>query len=29
MKGHVSRRGKTWVYWFDIDPDPLVATGEN
>jgi integrase len=23
MKGHVSRRGKTWAYWFDIDPDPL------
>lgn len=23
MKGHVSKRGKTWAYWFDIDPDPL------
>jgi integrase len=25
MKGHVSRRGKTWAYWFDIDPDPLTG----
>jgi integrase len=23
MRGHVSKRGKTWAYWFDIDPDPL------
>ncbi len=23
MKGHVAKRGKTWAYWFDIDPDPL------
>ena len=23
MKGHVSKRGKTWAYWFDIDLDPL------
>jgi integrase len=23
MKGHVSKRGKTWAFWFDIDPDPL------
>jgi hypothetical protein len=21
----VSRRGKTWAYWFDIDPDPLTG----
>ena len=25
MKGHVSRRGKTWAYWFDADPDPLTG----
>ena len=25
MKGHVSKRGKTWSYWFDIDPDPLTG----
>jgi hypothetical protein len=25
MKGHVSRRGKTWAYWFDIDADPLTG----
>jgi integrase len=25
MKGHVSRRGKSWAYWFDIDPDPLTG----
>jgi integrase len=25
MKGHVSRRGKTWAFWFDIDPDPLTG----
>jgi len=25
VKGHVSRRGKTWAYWFDIDPDPLTG----
>jgi integrase len=25
MKGHVSRRGKTWAYWFDIDPDLLTG----
>ena len=25
MKGHVSKRGKTWAYWFDIDPDPLTG----
>ena len=23
MKGHVSKRGNSWAYWFDIDPDPL------
>ena len=23
MKGHVSKRGSSWAYWFDIDPDPL------
>jgi integrase len=23
MKGHVSKRGNTWAYWFDTDPDPL------
>ncbi len=26
MKGHVARRGKSWAYWFDIDPDPLTGT---
>jgi integrase len=25
MKGHVSKRGNTWAYWFDIDPDPLTG----
>ena len=25
MKGHVSKRGKTWAYWFDIDPAPLTG----
>ena len=25
MKGHVSRRGTSWAYWFDIDPDPLTG----
>ena len=25
MKGHVSRRGKSWAYWFDIEPDPLTG----
>jgi hypothetical protein len=25
MKGYVSRRGKTWAFWFDIDPDPLTG----
>lgn len=25
MKGHVSKRGKSWAYWFDIDPDPLTG----
>jgi len=25
MKGHVTKRGKTWAYWFDIDPDPLTG----
>jgi hypothetical protein len=25
MKGHVSKRGKTWAYWFDIDSDPLTG----
>ena len=25
MKGHVAKRGKTWAYWFDIDPDPLTG----
>jgi integrase len=25
MKGHISKRGKTWAYWFDIDPDPLTG----
>jgi integrase len=25
MKGHVSKRGKTWAYWFDIDPNPLTG----
>src|SRR5215475_7046537 len=23
MKGHVYRRGKSWSYLFDIEPDPL------
>jgi integrase len=25
MKGHVSRRGNSFAYWFDIDPDPLTG----
>src|ERR1700757_1593191 len=25
MKGHVYRRGKTWSYLFDIEPDPLTG----
>ena len=25
MKGHVYKRGKTWAYWFDIEPDPLTG----
>ena len=25
MKGHVSKRGNSWAYWFDIDPDPLTG----
>jgi Arm DNA-binding domain len=25
VKGHVTKRGKTWAYWFDIDPDPLTG----
>jgi hypothetical protein len=25
MKGHVSKRGGSWAYWFDIDPDPLTG----
>jgi len=25
MKGHVSRRGNTFAYWFDVDPDPLTG----
>ena len=25
MKGHVYRRGKTWSFRFDIDPDPLTG----
>ncbi len=25
MKGHVSRRRKSWAYWFDIEPDPLTG----
>jgi len=25
MKGQVSRRGSSWAYWFDIDPDPLTG----
>jgi integrase len=25
MKGHVSKRGATFAYWFDIDPDPLTG----
>jgi integrase len=23
MKGHVSKRGNSWAYWFDIEPDSL------
>ena len=25
MKGHVDRRGKTYRYFFDGDPDPLTG----
>lgn len=25
MKGHVSKRGSSWAYWFDIDLDPLTG----
>src|SRR5215831_10321660 len=25
MKGHVYKRGRTWSYLFDIEPDPLTA----
>ena len=25
MKGHVYRRGKSWYYRFDIEPDPLTG----
>jgi integrase len=25
MKGHVAKRGKSFAYWFDIDPDPLTG----
>src|SRR3954470_13255412 len=25
MKGHVFKRGKTWTYIFDIEPDPLTG----
>jgi hypothetical protein len=25
MRGHVSKRGSSWAYWFDIDPDPLTG----
>ena len=25
MKGHVYKRGKTWYYRFDIEPDPLTG----
>jgi integrase len=25
MKGHVSKRGNRWAYWFDVDPDPLTG----
>jgi integrase len=25
MKGHVARRGSSFAYWFDIDPDPLTG----
>jgi integrase len=25
MKGHVYKRGKSWSYMFDIDPDPLTG----
>ena len=26
MKGHVYRRGKSWYYRFDIEPDPLTRS---
>ena len=25
MKGHVYKRGKSWSYLFDIEPDPLTG----
>lgn len=25
MKGHAWKRGKTWSYRFDVDPDPLTG----
>jgi hypothetical protein len=25
MKGHVYKRGKSWYYLFDIEPDPLTG----
>jgi hypothetical protein len=25
MKGHLSKRGTTRAYWFDITPDPLTG----
>ena len=25
MKGHVYKRGDTWTYRFDTDPDPLTG----
>jgi integrase len=25
MKGHVAKRGNSFAYWFDIDPDPLTG----
>ena len=25
MKGHVYKRGKSWYYRFDIEPDPLTG----
>ena len=25
MKGHVHKRGKSWYYRFDIEPDPLTG----